>query len=62
MKVKWYEHASFRISSEIGLKIIIDPYEAGGFGGAIEITNRLKLFPSAERSSKNGRCKERRTL
>jgi len=35
MKVKWYGHASFRISSEKGLKIIIDPYEAGGFGGAI---------------------------
>ncbi len=35
MKVKWYGHASFLITSEKGLKIIIDPYEPGGFGGAI---------------------------
>lgn len=35
MKVKWYGHASFLITSEEGLKIITDPYEPGGFGGAI---------------------------
>lgn len=35
MKVKWYGHASFLITSEKGLKIITDPYEPGGFGGAI---------------------------
>jgi L-ascorbate metabolism protein UlaG (beta-lactamase superfamily) len=35
MKMKWYGHASFLIRSAKGLKIIIDPYEAGGFGGAI---------------------------
>jgi len=35
MKVKWYGHSSFLITSEQGLKIITDPYEPGGFGGAI---------------------------
>ncbi len=35
MKVKWYGHAAFLITSEQGIKIITDPYEPGGFGGAI---------------------------
>lgn len=35
MKVKWYGHASFLLTSEKGLRIITDPYEPGGFGGAI---------------------------
>lgn len=35
MKVKWYGHAAFYFVSEKGLRLIIDPYEPGGFGGAI---------------------------
>lgn len=35
MKVKWYGHAAFYLASEKGLRLIIDPYEPGGFGGAI---------------------------
>ncbi|MCX5919031.1 MAG: MBL fold metallo-hydrolase, partial [Deltaproteobacteria bacterium] len=35
MKLKWYGHASFLFASDQGTKIIIDPYEPGGFGGAI---------------------------
>lgn len=35
MKIKWYGHAAFYLASEKGLRIIIDPYEPGGFGGAI---------------------------
>jgi L-ascorbate metabolism protein UlaG (beta-lactamase superfamily) len=35
MKVKWYGHSAFLLTSDQGLKIITDPYEAGGFGGAI---------------------------
>jgi len=35
MKVKWNGHASFTISSDSGLCIVTDPYEPGGFGGAI---------------------------
>ncbi len=35
MKVKWYGHAAFLLTSEQGIKIITDPYEPGGFGGAI---------------------------
>jgi len=35
VKLKWYGHASFLITSEQGIKIITDPYEPGGYGGAI---------------------------
>ncbi len=35
MKVKWYGHSSFLIVSDKGTKIITDPYEPGGYGGAI---------------------------
>ena len=35
MKVKWYGHSSFLITSDKGFKIITDPYEPGGFKGAI---------------------------
>jgi len=35
MKIKWYGHASFLLTSDQGTKIIIDPYEPGAFGGAI---------------------------
>ncbi|HSR13887.1 MAG TPA: MBL fold metallo-hydrolase [Thermodesulfobacteriota bacterium] len=35
MKIKWYGHAAFLITSAQGVKIITDPYESGGFGGAI---------------------------
>ncbi len=35
MKVKWYGHSAFLLTSSKGFKIITDPYEPGGFGGAI---------------------------
>jgi L-ascorbate metabolism protein UlaG (beta-lactamase superfamily) len=35
MKVKWYGHAAFLITSDQGIKIITDPYEPGAFGGGI---------------------------
>jgi L-ascorbate metabolism protein UlaG (beta-lactamase superfamily) len=35
MKIKWYGHASFLLTSDQGTQIITDPYEPGGFGGAI---------------------------
>jgi L-ascorbate metabolism protein UlaG (beta-lactamase superfamily) len=35
MKLKWYGHAAFRITTDKGTNIIIDPYEPGGFDGAI---------------------------
>ncbi len=31
MKIKWLGHASFLITSDIGIKIITDPYTPGGF-------------------------------
>jgi L-ascorbate metabolism protein UlaG (beta-lactamase superfamily) len=35
MKIKWYGHSAFCISTDSGVRIIIDPYEAQAFGGAI---------------------------
>ncbi len=46
MKIKWYGHAAFRITTSDGTGIIIDPYESGGFGGAITygpITDRANI-------------------
>jgi L-ascorbate metabolism protein UlaG (beta-lactamase superfamily) len=35
MLIRWYGHAAFRITTAKGVTIIIDPYESGGYGGAI---------------------------
>jgi L-ascorbate metabolism protein UlaG (beta-lactamase superfamily) len=35
MKIKWYGHSAFQITTEKGIRIIIDPYESGSFGGAL---------------------------
>jgi len=35
MKLKWYGHSAFLITSDQGIKIITDPYEPGGYGGAV---------------------------
>jgi L-ascorbate metabolism protein UlaG (beta-lactamase superfamily) len=35
MKIKWYGHAAFLITSDQGVRIILDPYESGAFGGAL---------------------------
>ncbi len=35
MKIKWYGHASFLITSDDGVKIITDPYEPGAYDGGI---------------------------
>ena len=35
MKIKWYGHAAFLITTNNGVRIIIDPYESGAFGGGI---------------------------
>ena len=46
MKIKWYGHAAFRLTTADGTGIIIDPYESGGFGGAIAygpITDRANI-------------------
>lgn len=32
MKIKWYGHAAFLITSDQGVKIITDPYESGAYG------------------------------
>ena len=35
MKIKWYGHSAFQITTEKGMRIIIDPYESGSFSGAL---------------------------
>lgn len=35
MKIKWYAHSAFRLTTAGGVRIIIDPYESGCLGGAI---------------------------
>ena len=35
MKIKWYGHAAFKITTDKGIRIIIDPYESGAFDGAL---------------------------
>jgi L-ascorbate metabolism protein UlaG (beta-lactamase superfamily) len=35
MKIKWYGHAAFKISTAEGIRIIIDPYESGSFSGTL---------------------------
>jgi L-ascorbate metabolism protein UlaG (beta-lactamase superfamily) len=35
MKIKWYGHSAFRITTAKGTKVIIDPYEDGSYNGAL---------------------------
>jgi L-ascorbate metabolism protein UlaG (beta-lactamase superfamily) len=35
MKIKWYGHSAFQITTDSGTRIIIDPYESGAFGGSL---------------------------
>jgi L-ascorbate metabolism protein UlaG (beta-lactamase superfamily) len=35
MKIKWYGHSAFLITSNQGIKIITDPYESGAYGGQL---------------------------
>ena len=35
MKIKWCGHATFLITTASGLKILTDPYEPGGYDGAL---------------------------
>ena len=35
MKIKWYGHAAFKITTDGNVTIIIDPYQSGAFGGAL---------------------------
>ncbi len=35
MNVKWYGHSAFLITTGNGVRIILDPYQSGAFGGAL---------------------------
>lgn len=39
MKIKWNGHASFTITASDGTTILTDPYEPGGFDGALQYGN-----------------------
>ena len=35
MEIQFYGHAAFKLTTDKGVRIIIDPYESGAFGGAL---------------------------
>jgi L-ascorbate metabolism protein UlaG (beta-lactamase superfamily) len=35
MKIKWYGHAAYKITTTDGVRVIIDPYQSGAFDGAL---------------------------
>jgi L-ascorbate metabolism protein UlaG (beta-lactamase superfamily) len=35
LKIKWYGHSAFQITTDNNVRIIIDPYESGAFGGSL---------------------------
>jgi L-ascorbate metabolism protein UlaG (beta-lactamase superfamily) len=35
MKIKFYGHSAFMITTDTGVRIITDPYQSGAFGGAL---------------------------
>jgi L-ascorbate metabolism protein UlaG (beta-lactamase superfamily) len=46
MKIRWYGHAAFQITTAKGVRIIIDPYQSGAFGGALtygKITDKADI-------------------
>jgi L-ascorbate metabolism protein UlaG (beta-lactamase superfamily) len=44
MKIKWYGHAAFRITTDSGVNIITDPYESGALGLAYKpITDQADI-------------------
>lgn len=50
MKIKWYGHAAFLITTAKGVRIIIDPYQSGAFGGALsygKITDEADIVLSS---------------
>ena len=50
MKIKWYGHAAFKITTEKGVRIIVDPYQFGAFGGALaygKITDEADIVLSS---------------
>ena len=46
MRIEWLGHAAFLITSEKGVRIITDPYEPGGYGGAVAY-EPIKVLESA---------------
>lgn len=50
MKIMWYGHAAFKVTTEAGVRIIIDPYQSGAFGGALsygKITDEADIVLSS---------------
>lgn len=46
MKIKWYGHAAFKLETQGGVHIIIDPYESGAYSGALsygKITDKADI-------------------
>jgi len=61
MKIKWYGHAAFLITSDQGTKIIIDPYEPMAFGGQLsygKINDRVDIVITSHDHADHNYTKE----
>ena len=38
MKIKWYGHSAFGLTSELGVRVIMDPYEPNAYDGGLQYT------------------------
>src|SRR4030042_3033943 len=50
MKIKWYGHSAFLITSDQGVKIITDPYESGAYNGQLsygKITDQADIVTTS---------------
>lgn len=61
MKIKWYGHAAFRLETNSGVRIIVDPYESGAFGGALsygKITDEADIVLTSHDHADHNHTKE----
>lgn len=60
MKIKWFGHAAFGLTSESGVTVITDPYEPGGYNGAIRyspISHRADIITVSHQHSDHNHTK-----
>jgi L-ascorbate metabolism protein UlaG (beta-lactamase superfamily) len=61
MRIKWLGHSCFLITAENGLKILTDPYESGGFGGALRygpVREKVDIVTSSHEHADHGHLKD----
>jgi L-ascorbate metabolism protein UlaG (beta-lactamase superfamily) len=61
MKLKWLGHSCFLITAENGIKVLTDPYESGGFGGALRygtVNEKVDIVTSSHEHADHGHLKD----